>query len=99
MVRGSESGMGPSWQGRIPQPAAYQRLVGVTKDSGGSTLGQCVVQAFRSVDGAFITQTMSDANGNYDLRVPTLDAVYLVAYKAGAPDVAGTTVNTLVGGA
>lgn len=99
MVRGTESGMGPSWQGRIPLPPAYQRLVGVTKDSSGNVLGNCTVMAFRTVDNLFLGQTVSDASGNYDFRVPSLDASYLVVYKAGAPDVAGTTVNTLVGGA
>jgi hypothetical protein len=46
-----------------------------------------------------IDTTTSDANGLYEFRYagqpPT--TYYLVAYKAGSPDVAGTTVNTLVG--
>jgi hypothetical protein len=92
-------GVGPSWQGRIPLPATYQRLVGVSKDSSGNVLGACTVMAFRTVDKVFVGQTVSDASGNYDFRVPSLDAVFLVMYKAGAPDVAGTSVNTLVGGA
>lgn len=99
VVRGGARGVGPSWQGRIPLPAPYQRLTGVTKDSSGNALGGCTVMAFRTVDNVFLGQAVSDSNGNYDFRVPSLDASYLVIYKAGAPDVAGTTVNTLVGGA
>ena len=40
----------------------------------------------------------SDANGYYEFRtaIPA-ELYYVVAYKAGAPDVAGTTVNTLTG--
>jgi hypothetical protein len=97
-VRGGRLGVGPSWQGRIPLPATYQRLTGVSKDSSGSVLAGCTVMAFRTADNVFLGQTISDGNGNYDFRLPSLDAAYLVLYKAGAPDVAGTTVNTLVGG-
>lgn len=44
---------------------------------------------------------VSDANGNYSFFVDAPGAApsayYVVAYLPGSPDVAGTTVNTLVG--
>lgn len=40
--------------------------------------------------------TVSDANGNYLVDGQIDTTYYLVAYKAGAPDVSGTTVNTIV---
>jgi hypothetical protein len=79
---------GLSAPGRRDQGQQRQRARRLHRD-GVSHRGQRVPRA----DGL-------DASGNYDFRVPSLDAVYLVnMYKAGAPDVAGTTVNTLVGGA
>lgn len=92
-------GVRPSWQGAIPPPASYLRITGVTRDASGVALGNCVMQVFRSVDDVLVIESASDASGNYDVRVPSLEQHYIVAYKAGSPDVAGTTVNTLQGGA
>ena len=41
--------------------------------------------------------TVSDGGGNYSLSVTPSNPQYCVAYLAGFPDVAGTTVNTLTG--
>lgn len=82
-----------------PYPPTYFRLTGTTKDSTGAALGNCVVDWFRTSDDVKLDTTTSDANGLFEFRTagqpPT--TYYLVAYKAGSPDVAGTTVNTLTG--
>jgi hypothetical protein len=56
-----------------------------------------IVQGFRTSDDAFVGQVNARADGYYDL--PTFNATnvqhYLVAYNAGSPDRAGTTVNTI----
>jgi len=44
---------------------------------------------------AFIEEQVSDGAGNFLFYPPDSGPYYIVAYKAGAPDVAGTTVNTL----
>lgn len=44
-----------------------------------------------------VNQTVSDASGNYSFSVGSGLQYWIVDYKAGAPDVAGATVNTLVG--
>lgn len=73
-------------------------FVGVSRDQYGSPLGNCVVQLFRTSDDLFIMEVTSDSNGNFTLfSWYTPDQHYIVAYKAGSPDVAGTTVNTLTG--
>lgn len=72
-------------------------ITGVTRDSAGAALGNCVVQLFRTVDDAIIYEGASDGSGNFSIYAPVTGPFYLVAYKAGSPDVAGTTVNTLVG--
>jgi hypothetical protein len=82
------------------QPPRY-RLVGITKDSGGNPLGACTVEVFETVSGLLRGSTVSDANGNYSLDVTVSAGTGLTffcnGYLAGSPDVAGTTVNTLVG--
>lgn len=71
-------------------------LSGQTQNSTGVALGGCVVQLFRTVDDAIHAETTSDGSGNYTFLPSITGPFYVVAYKAGAPDVMGTTVNTLV---
>jgi hypothetical protein len=70
-------------------------LSGVTRDNAGAALGNCVVDLMRSSDDAKIAAVTSDASGNFAFYVLPPGPYYLVAYKVGSPDVAGTTVNTL----
>jgi hypothetical protein len=70
-------------------------LTGITKDSGGAALASCVVQLFRTVDDLILAETTSDGSGVYVFYPTVGGPFYIVAYKAGAPDAAGTTVNTL----
>lgn len=79
-------------------------ISGITKDSTGAVLGSCVVDIFStkgggySSDDAFLGTATSDAStGAYSVTVASNGwRVYVVAYKAGSPDVAGTSVNTLL---
>lgn len=71
-------------------------ISGVTKDSGGSALAACVVQLFRTGDDSIVAETTSDGSGNYSFTLGgNSGTFYIVAYKAGSPDVSGTTVNTI----
>lgn len=83
----------------LPKPPTYFRISGTTKDSTGSALGNCVVDWFRTSDDAKLDSVTSDANGLFEFRTAGQppNAYYLVAYKSGSPDVAGTTVATLTG--
>jgi hypothetical protein len=73
-------------------------ITGRTLDAVGNPLGTCALHLFRTADDAVIrNNSSSDASGNYSLVVAPGVTHYLVAYKAGSPDVEGTTVNTLVG--
>ena len=83
--------------------AQARKVVGLTKDSTGAALPSCVVQAFLTssnvnrseVEDTFLGQVTSDLGGYYELCLPVAANVYLVAYKVGSPDLAGTTVNTI----
>ena len=72
-------------------------IKGVTKDSVGATIANAIVQGFVTSTDAYVGEVTSGEDGTYTLGTETIAGVqhYLVAYKAGSPDVAGTTVNTL----
>lgn len=74
-----------------------QSISGVTRDSGGSPLGNCVVDVYDTKTDIKLASIVSDLAGNYSIEVTGAPGLtfYVVAYKAGSPDVAGTTVNTL----
>lgn len=72
-------------------------IAGVTKDSAGAPLASCAVVVFRTGDNSVAAQGSSDGSGNYSLGASNSIPHYVVAYKPGSPDVAGTTVNTLTG--
>jgi hypothetical protein len=81
-----------------PTQRVQVAISGITRDAAGAVLPNCAVRLFRTRDDLEIDQTTSDASGYYEFRsaIP-VEQYYAVAYLTGAPDVAGTTVNTLVG--
>lgn len=92
------SGWSPRYYRRAQGAASRVGFVGVTRDQYGAPTGGCVVQLFLTATDAFIMEVTSDASGNFLLQSwYSPDAHYIVAYKAGSPDIFGTTVNTLVG--
>ena len=86
------------WQFGNQGTQSLKYIIGVCRDSGGNTVSGAVVQGFLTATDAFVRETTADSNGRYELgtEYPS-QSHYLVAYRAGAPDIAGTTVNTLQG--
>lgn len=81
----------------LPAGNVVLHVRGVTKDSTSTPLGGVTVSLFLTSTNALLGTTVSDGSGNYDFPLFTpVGPFYVVAYKAGSPDVAGTTVNTLV---
>lgn len=72
-------------------------IKGITKNSSGTPISGVIVQAFRTSDDYYMGAVESREDGSYDCPTCSPAGVqhYLVAYKAGSPDTAGTTVNTL----
>ena len=70
-------------------------ITGVTRDGTGAALGNCVVDLFYTSNDTLRAQTTSDGSGNYRFAVGPGAKHYMVAYKPGSPDLAGTTVNTI----
>ena len=73
-------------------------IIGTCYDSVGGTVSGATVQGFVTATDTFVRETTADSNGRYELgtEYPATNH-YLVAYRAGSPDIAGTTVNTLQG--
>ena len=83
---------------RMPQPATFFAISGITKSSAGAVLGNCSLELFETATNRFMEAAVSNGDGVYFFKSPLRTKnYYVVAYKAGSPDVAGTTVNTLVG--
>jgi hypothetical protein len=78
------------------------RIVGVSRDATGVALGACVVKVFKtavtgapsSYDDTVVASTVSDASGNWTAYPTVQGPYYFVEYKAGSPDVFGTSPNT-----
>ena len=83
----------------VPSVGPVQKwtISGITKDSTGTPLAGCTVHIFETMRDLLMGLTVSDGGGNYSLSVTPSNPQYCVAYLAGFPDVAGTTVNTLTG--
>ena len=88
------------WSPFDPAGGASSRfgVTGITRDQYGSILGGVTVKLFRTGNDEKLDQTVSDAAGLYLLNTPYYpETHYLLFYKAGSPDVFGSSVNTLIG--
>lgn len=73
-------------------------LRGSCVDASDVAIANAIVQAFVTSTDLFAGEVQGNNDGTYVLGVEQskLTPHYLVAYKAGSPDIAGTTVNTLL---
>lgn len=76
--------------------ASNREIVGVTRTSTGTVLANCVIDLFETGSDLVRGRTVSGADGSFNFGNPGTGPFYLVAYKTGSPDVAGTTVNTIL---
>lgn len=81
-----------------PGTQSMNFLRGTCKDSGGTAVANAIVQGFVTATDAYVGEVQGNTDGTYVLGTQNAKttAHYLVAYKAGSPDIAGTTVNTLL---
>lgn len=85
-----------------PPKQAPLKISGISRDSTGAVLGGSTVKLFTTIDDVKIAETVSDATtGAYSFMVASNGwGYYTVEYKVGtggAPDVAGSSENTLTG--
>lgn len=88
-----------AWPIFRPMGVGSYAIRGVSRDVQGNPLGDCTVILFQTGNDAIYGRVVSDAAGVFSFSVPnTTTRFYAVFYRPGPPiDVAGTTVNTLVG--
>lgn len=89
----------PWTDGRVNQRVSAslnKTLSGVSRDSAGVALANCQVLIYNTGNRGFVAETTSDSSGNWSVSMLVGGPFFTVEYKAGAPDVAGTSVNTLV---
>jgi hypothetical protein len=72
-------------------------IKGTCVDSVDAPVANAIVQGFVTATDAYVGEVTANNDGTYTLGTETIAGVqhYLVAYKPGSPDIAGTTVNTL----
>lgn len=72
-------------------------ILGVCRDSSGAPVAGATVRGYRTSDGAFVGQVTSNDDGTY--AVPTNNPAsaqhFTTADKAGSPEIAGISINTL----
>jgi len=75
-------------------------ISGVTRDGNGNPLGGCTVDLFDSAQDVKIATTTSDPVTGVYVFASIAGGIkfYMVAYRKGSPDVAGTTLATVVAG-
>lgn len=72
-------------------------LAGVTRGTHGQPLGSVSVLVFDTTTDSLLGSGTSDSGGNYNITLSSSGHnLFAVGYLAGSPDLAGTTVNTLV---
>jgi hypothetical protein len=71
---------------------------GSCKDASGVVVANAFVQAFVTATDAIAGEVQANTDGTYSVGVQQSKVTphYLVAYKAGSPDITGATVNTLL---
>jgi hypothetical protein len=70
------------------------RIVGISRAATGAALGACEVKVFTALGDVLVASTTSDGSGNWTAYPNLPGPYYFVEYKAGAPDVFGTSPNT-----
>jgi len=93
----ANSGRWSPWQRATRGNGTVKFIMGQCKDGSDVGVSGATVQGFLTATDAYVGETTADSLGNYELGTPYPGAQhYLVAYRAGSPDIAGTTVNTLI---
>lgn len=72
-------------------------LRGTCVDASDVAVANAIVQGYKTSNDSYLGEVQANTDGSYSLGVEASMATtcYLLAYKAGSPDIAGTTVNTL----
>ena len=90
----------PAWIMPPPKPSgANGRFVfnGFSRDASGGVIAGVTVKCMLTATDTKQSEAVSDGNGLFVVSTAEAGGHYLIFYKTGTPDIAGTTVNTLLG--
>jgi hypothetical protein len=98
MARGAPTGASAGSMTRHPTFRSTQftgryRVSGITKDASGPLPG--VTVDLYSESRVWLDRTISDGTGAYSFNVGDNGGRFLVSYKEGGPEVAGTTIHNV----
>jgi hypothetical protein len=86
-------------QGDATQPdlgVSHWLMAGISRDSAQAVLPLCQIDLFDSQAKRLVAGVVSNAAGAFAINCFYAGPFYMVGYKVGTPDVAGTTLNTLL---
>lgn len=71
-------------------------LAGVCRDINSAPVAAAIVHVFDTATNTLQATATADGSGNYTATLSIAGPLYAVAYHANSPDIAGTTLNTLM---
>lgn len=90
----------PLWIMPPPMPGGANGRLGFngfSRDASGGVIAGVTVKLFLTSTDVKQCETVSNTDGFFVVSTAEAGGHYLLFYKAGTPDVSGTTVNTLAG--
>jgi hypothetical protein len=90
----------PVWVMPPPLPSGANGRLGFngfSRDASGGVIAGVTVKCMLTATDTKQSEAVSDANGLFVVSTAEAGGHYLIFYKAGTPDICGTTVNTLLG--
>jgi hypothetical protein len=90
----------PVWVMPPPLPGGANGRLGFngfSRDASGGVIAGVTVKCMLTATDTKQSEAVSDADGLFVVSTAEAGGHYLIFYKTGTPDIAGTTVNTLLG--
>lgn len=90
----------PVWIMPPPKPSGANGRLGFngfSRDASGGVIAGVTVKCMLTATDTKQSEAVSDADGLFVVSTSEAGGHYLIFYKTGTPDIAGTTVNTLLG--
>ena len=90
----------PAWVMPPPLPSGANGRLGFngfSRDASGGVIAGVTVKCMLTATDTKQSEAVSDVNGLFVVSTAEAGGHYLIFYKTGTPDIAGTTVNTLLG--
>ncbi len=87
------------WEWNFPPTGCHVRKVvsGVVLNASSVPIAGATVNLYNTATGLLVDTQTSQADGTYTCGDPNATNCFAVAYLAGSPDTAGTTLNTITG--